>query len=98
MRKVVKALVLVAGLTPAAIATAQTDTDDDQNDPDNTVAATIVGTQLRAQGYRCDDPHKAERDPDASDPGNQAWVVVCDNAVYRVRLVPDQAAQVEKIE
>ena len=98
MRKVVKALVLVAGLTPAAIAAAQTDTDNDQSDPDNTVAATIVGTQLRAQGYRCDDPHKAERDPDASDPGNQAWVVVCDNAVYRVRLVPDQAAQVEKIE
>lgn len=102
MKALVPATVLgfaaLVALGFSAIASAQTDTGDDPNDPDNTVAANIVGTQLRAQGYRCDDPHKAERDPDDSDPGNQAWLVVCDNAVYRVRLVPDQAAQVEKIE
>ena len=58
----------------------------------------IVATQLRSQGYDCVDPHKAERDTSASTPGEEAWIVTCDNATYRVKLVPDQAAKVEQID
>ncbi|MCT8970946.1 hypothetical protein [Microbaculum marinisediminis] len=65
---------------------------------DDSEAALIVATQLRAQGYDCVDPHKAERDQSASTPGEEAWIVTCDNATYRVKLVPDQAAKVERID
>jgi len=91
-------VLLAIGVGPASTAFAQSDSDSDANDPDHKVAAGIVATQLRAQGYRCDDPHKAERDPNDSNPGSQAWVVVCDNAVYRVKLIPDQAAEVSLVE
>ncbi len=67
----------------------------DSNDME---AAEIVATQLRSQGYECVDPHKAERDQSDSTPGEEAWIVTCDNATYAVKLVPDQAAKVEQLD
>ena len=61
-------------------------------------AETIVSSQLRAQGYQCDDPHSAEPDQGDSSPGELAWIITCNNAKYRVKLVPDQAAKVEQID
>jgi hypothetical protein len=46
-----------------------------------------IAAQIRAQGYACDQPQSATRDAQASKP----------NASYRVRLIPDMAAQVERI-
>ncbi len=84
-------LLAVAGsVAVAGLAAAQSD--------DDVEAAEIVATQLRAQGYDCVDPHKAERDTGDSTPGEEAWIVTCDNATYRVKLVPDQAAKVEQID
>jgi hypothetical protein len=61
-------------------------------------AANIVATQIRKQGYACQEPSSAKRDLGASKPDQAAWILTCKNATYRVRLVPDQAAKVEQID
>ncbi|MES5482563.1 hypothetical protein QMZ05_07370 [Bradyrhizobium sp. INPA03-11B] len=58
----------------------------------------LLAIQLRAQGYTCDKPLKAERDDKLSKPDNEAWTLTCSNATYRVTRVPDLAAKVEKVE
>jgi hypothetical protein len=57
-----------------------------------------IAAQIRAQGYRCDVPVNAERDPALSRPDEAAWILKCQNATYRVRLIPDLAARVEQLE
>ncbi|VIO71070.1 hypothetical protein CI41S_27410 [Bradyrhizobium ivorense] len=57
----------------------------------------LLAIQLRAQGYACDKPLKAERDDKLSKPDNEAWTLTCSNATYRVSRVPDLAAKVEEI-
>ena len=58
----------------------------------------IVAAQIRAQGYKCDSPQSAEQDAQASKPDEAVWVLQCEGASYRVRLVPDMAAKVERID
>jgi hypothetical protein len=55
----------------------------------------IIAAHLRVQGYKCDAPKNARRDPRASRPGEAVWLVDCANAHYRVRLVPDMADVIE---
>jgi hypothetical protein len=64
-----------------------------QEDPTN-----IVADQIRAQGYKCESPQGAKRDPQASRPDEAVWILQCESGSYRVRLVPDMAATVEKID
>jgi hypothetical protein len=56
-----------------------------------------IAAQIRAQGYACDQPQSATRDPQASRPDEEVWLLRCEGASYRVRLIPDVAAQVEPI-
>ena len=56
-----------------------------------------IAAQIRAQGYRCDAPVSAERDAALSRPDEAVWILKCQNATYRVRLIPDLAARVEKL-
>ena len=56
-----------------------------------------ISAQIRAQGYRCDVPVSAERDPALSRPDEAVWILKCQNATYRVRLIPDIAARVEQL-
>jgi hypothetical protein len=56
----------------------------------------ILAAQIRRQGYRCDGPLTAERDAERSKPDEAVWVLKCANATYRIRLVPDMAARVER--
>ena len=63
----------------------------------NEISAEILAVQIRDQGYACEKALSAERDPKFSKPGEDAWVLKCDNANYRVRLVPDMAAKVERL-
>ena len=58
----------------------------------------IIAAQVRMQGYSCDKPITAESEPQLSKPNEAVWVLKCENAAYRVRLVPDLAASVERIE
>jgi hypothetical protein len=63
-----------------------------QEDP-----TSIIADQIRAQGYKCDSPQSAQRDPQASRPNEVVWILQCESGSYRVRLVPDLAAKVERI-
>lgn len=56
-----------------------------------------IAAQIRAQGYTCDQPQSATRDDQASKPDEAVWILRCEGGSYRVRLVPDMAAQVERI-
>jgi|SwirhisoilCB1_FD_contig_51_2053517_length_1364_multi_3_in_0_out_0_2 hypothetical protein len=60
--------------------------------------AEIIAAQIRTQGFRCDDPTRAEHEPKLSRPNEQVWVLRCANVTYRVRLVPDLAAHVERLD
>jgi len=59
--------------------------------------AQIIAAHVRQQGYGCDKALGAERDPQASRPDEAVWTLRCNNATYRVRLVPDMAAKVEQV-
>jgi len=58
---------------------------------------SIVATQLRVQGYACEEPSTATRDRRASRPDEVVWILRCKNADYRVELIPDMAARVTKL-
>ena len=64
-----------------------------QEDPTN-----IVADQIRAQGYKCDSPQSAKRDAQASKADEAVWILQCESGSYRVRLVPDMAATVERLD
>ncbi len=66
--------------------------------PPGTDTQNILAAQLRDQGYACDQPQGAERDVQASTPNEAVWVVQCENAKYRMRLNPDMAAKVERLD
>jgi hypothetical protein len=57
----------------------------------------LLATQLRNQGFPCDRPESAQRDEKASKPNETVWVVGCKGARYRMTVVPDLAAKIEKI-
>jgi hypothetical protein len=64
---------------------------------DDEIAPDIIAVQIRKQGYECTNPSKAKRDPEASKPDLPVWILTCENATYRVRLVGDMADRVEKM-
>jgi hypothetical protein len=64
---------------------------------DDEVPPDIIAVQIRKQGYTCTNPQSAKRDPQASKPDEPVWILKCDNATYRVRLVGDMADHVEKM-
>ncbi len=57
--------------------------------------AEIIAAQIRDQGYACDKAISAKRDEERSD--DSVWILKCQNATYRVRLIPDMAAKVEPL-
>ena len=59
--------------------------------------ADDVAAQVRAQGYRCDQPVTAKRDVKLSKPDSAVWILKCHNVTFRVRLDPDMAAHVKKL-
>lgn len=61
------------------------------------VSKDIIAVQLRKQGFACENPVSAKRDPDASKPDEEVWLLTCEGVAYRVQLIPDQAAKVEKL-
>ena len=57
----------------------------------------LLADQLRLQGFACAHPKKATRDAAASKPHEAVWVVTCEDDTYRMRLIPDMAAKIEKL-
>jgi len=61
--------------------------------------AEIIAAQVRDQGHPCDKAESAKRDTKAHAPEAEAvWILTCSNAAYRVRLVPDMSAHIERLE
>ena len=58
--------------------------------------AEIIAAQIRDQGYACEKAMSAKRDGERLD--DAVWILKCQNATYRVRLNPDMAAKVEKLD
>ena len=58
----------------------------------------IIADQIQRQGYTCERPQQAARDEERSKPDQAVWVLRCESGRYRVRLVPDMAAHVERFE
>jgi hypothetical protein len=57
--------------------------------------AEIIAVQIREQGYACGKALSAKKEhPELDD---AVWILNCDNASYRVRLIPDLAAKVERL-
>jgi hypothetical protein len=81
------AAALAVGVCPAA---AQSDAAGDG------AAGELVAVQVRNQGLACAKPVSAKRDPAADD--DAVWTLTCADASYHVRLIPDQAAKVEKLD
>jgi len=57
----------------------------------------IIAAHIRTQGFACDKPVSAERDRALAKPDEQAWQLTCEDHTYLVRLIPDMAAQVRRI-
>ena len=57
----------------------------------------IIAAQIRSQGYACNSTQSAERDAEASAANQTVWMLRCQNASYRVTLIPNLAAKVEKV-
>ncbi|HEY8248690.1 MAG TPA: hypothetical protein VIG38_15620 [Hyphomicrobium sp.] len=79
------------GEAQAQVQVAQAQPADDEVPPD------IIAVQIRKQGYECTNPSKAKRDPEASKPDLPVWILTCENATYRVRLIGNMADHIEKM-
>jgi len=60
--------------------------------------AADIAAQVRLQGYPCDGAVSARKDVKYSWPDEPLWILNCTNATYRVRLVPDMAARIERLQ
>ena len=60
--------------------------------------ADDIAAQVRLQGYPCDGAVSARKDARWSWPDEPLWILNCTNATYRVRLVPDMAARIERLQ
>ena len=60
--------------------------------------ADDIAAQVRLQGYPCDGAVSARKDIKYSWPDEPLWILSCANATYRVRLIPDMAARIEKLQ
>ena len=57
----------------------------------------LLARQIRDQGYRCTKPISAQKDLKRSKADEAVWILRCDNGTYRIRLVPDMAARVKRL-
>jgi hypothetical protein len=58
----------------------------------------IIASQLRRQGFPCTSPQPAVQDRKDSSPNAAVWRLQCAEATYRITLVPNLAARVERIQ
>ncbi len=57
-------------------------------------APQIIAAQLHRQGVACTTPRAAVQDTDTSTPLETVWTLRCDEATYRVTLVPHLGARI----
>jgi len=57
----------------------------------------LLASQIRDQGFTCDKPKSAQHEASQSKPNETVWILICENESYRMTVVPDLAAKVEKL-
>ena len=57
----------------------------------------LLAAQIRDQGFRCTKPVSAHKDVKRSRADEAVWRLKCKNATYRIRLIPDMAARVQRL-
>jgi len=57
----------------------------------------LLAAQIRDQGFRCTKPVSADKDVKLSRADQAVWRLKCKNATYRIRLIPDMAAHVQRL-
>jgi len=57
----------------------------------------ILAIQIRSQGFACEKPLSAARDPKLSRPDQAVWTLKCKDISYRVHLNPGMAARVQRL-
>lgn len=62
------------------------------------MSAEIIAVQIRKQGFTCGKALSAEMDEALSTPHMAAWTLRCNDATYKVRLVPKMAAAAERLD
>ena len=78
-------LACAAGIGPAMAQSA------DEPTPD------LLASQIRDQGFTCDKPKSAKHEAKQSKPNETVWILTCENDTYRMTVVPDLAAKIEKL-
>jgi hypothetical protein len=58
----------------------------------------LLASQLRDQGFTCSKPESAKHDVKQSKPNEEVWIVKCENDTFRMTVIPDLAAKVEKLQ
>lgn len=61
-------------------------------------AKGLLAVQVRSQEQVCDHPIRATKDKKRSAADVSVWVLRCENNSYRVRLMPDMAARIQRLE
>lgn len=57
----------------------------------------ILASQIRDQGFACNKAKSAEQEVKQSRPNETVWILTCENDTYRMTLVPDMGARIEKL-
>lgn len=57
----------------------------------------LLASQARDQGFACNQPKAAHMDADLSKPNAKVWILECEQATFRMIVVPDMAAKIEKV-
>lgn len=60
-------------------------------------ATGVIAAQLRRQGIACTFPRHARRNSKSSQANEVVWTLRCEEASYRVRLIPHIGARVTRI-
>ncbi len=68
------------------------------DDAQSETPANIIAAQIRKQGFKCNNAQRAERDKHLSKPDLPVWILTCEDATYRVRLIGNMADRVEKLD
>jgi hypothetical protein len=58
----------------------------------------LLASQIRDQGFTCEKPKGAQQEAKESKPNETVWILTCENDTYRMTVIPDMAAKVEKLE
>jgi hypothetical protein len=58
----------------------------------------VLAARVREQGNTCDEPQGAKREVKESAPNETVWILKCENDTFRLTLVPDLAAKIEKLQ